>query len=650
MLRSIDLLRVLAIASASAGLGAACLPTIKSTFADSAYPTELETAPARNLELGLNAAVAPSLIVDFERPRDVARCLQLSAADPHVPLALWRFADCTSKSDDPTSCALELPWLGAREPDPASPAAAPWSVRGCVAELHSNHDRVRLLLGLMDAARAWHEFHSGMAGQSGVSGAPPAAHVPALAKTLVHAATLLNHDPAEHRQASPVLALSGGAANGAFVAGYLHGLLWTRERARLLANAAQRSAIDKYRFRAMVGSSVGSLLGLPLDLYFSDERPSPEQERALDACVADGGPPATTDPTRKLQNCALSKLRTDFIRNEWELLCARSGSVLQMTQPDFTSMLKFDPLEQRMLGPFFDAFGTILTGNAFTRTAMAIDLDQNVLVGLDERACRIEHMDRKRCLIEAVAASIVEPLFVPARPRVFSGLDLERGEPGTWFDGSLRSLNPALRAAVFGSGKVLAVNTSRAEGQASTPPKGAVPILLATTDTLGAGQRNWELAYARAYQRERARRACELGDRVGQPELCNALAPTANHGLFSVWVPDDIAPAALFAKGYTFDPLVMRGLLLWGEKEFLRTRHALLRWLGWCALSALEQPAVACPEAGVAPGFHELLVQRERAIDQELASLRKYANPETWKQHQLERKQLVERNLQTCKE
>ena len=202
-------------------------------------------------------------------------------------------------------------------------------------------------------------------------------------------------------------------------------------------------------------------------------------------------------------------------------------------------------------------------------------------------------------------ASIVEPVFVPARPTMYSGLQGPAGENGTWLDGSIRSLNPAARAATYTVGRVLAVNTHRAHGVPAPPPKGVLPLLLGTFDALGAGSRAWELRYARVYQQARKQLACELASRFADGVLCPESAPTpggpANDGLdgdlYDVWVPEDIAPSVLSAGGYTFDPVVMRGLFLWGQKEFFRSRRRILGWLGWCAIARLEDPRVACSSA-----------------------------------------------------
>ncbi|HOU90007.1 MAG TPA: hypothetical protein PLU22_03130, partial [Polyangiaceae bacterium] len=91
---------------------------------------------------------------------------------------------------------------------------------------------------------------------------------------------LLQADPAASRPAGappvtsfPTLALSGGAANGAFTAGYFHALLGLRLAAISgMAREAGRKLDAEYRFGTVAGTSVGSLVGLLIDLYFAPER------------------------------------------------------------------------------------------------------------------------------------------------------------------------------------------------------------------------------------------------------------------------------------------------------------------------------------------------------------------------------------------
>jgi hypothetical protein len=638
-----------AAASLASAALAGCIPSIKSTFAEASYPKEHVPVAPRAVALSVDAAVVPSLLVAYERPRQVARCLSAAADNEAALTGIFAYGDCLLDRGTPSSCAPRLPWIAT--------STTPWTLTGCPAGLSSHRDRMRFVLALAEAGAAVRAYEVASAGHSSAGKPAPKPLRAALARTLGHAAMILDRDAVAPRAAMlPAIALSGGAANGAFVAGYLHALFWARERALIHASAAEREAIAGYRFGSVFGSSVGSLIALPLDLYFATSRPLPAEERALDACIRAVKVPASGKPDRKLQDCALAKLETDFVKNEWELLCAQRGSILDLIGPDAESLLRFDPLEKGVIDPFFAALHRPLLANDFTRTAMAVDLRQHVLVGLDERACLIPGTDALRCLREGVLASIVEPVFVPARPSVYSGLQGPPGETGTWLDGSIRSLNPAARAATYTFGRVLAVNTHRAHGVPGPAPKGVLPLLLATFDALGAGSRAWELRYARVYQEARKQLACDLAVRFADGILCEepAAAPGSpsrdglDGDLYEVWVPEDIAPSALSAGGYTFDPVVMRGLFLWGQKEFLRSRRRLLGWLGWCAIARLEDSSVACRTGRTSPAFAAELRSLSDAIERELAGLGKYADPATWQRHLDERRELVEDRLETC--
>jgi hypothetical protein len=640
----------LAVAVWASASIAACIPSLKSTFAEASYPKENLPILPRALALSVDAAVVPSLMVAYERPRQVARCLSAAADDEAELARLFAYGDCLQGGGTAATCAARLPWVHA--------GAGAWMLTGCPAGLSSRHDRMRLVLALAEAATALRAYQINSAGQASAEKPAPKALRSALARTLGHAARVLDRDAVAPRAAAlPSIALSGGAANGAFVAGYLHGLLWTRERALIHGSPAERAIIAGYRFGSVFGSSVGSLIALPLDLYFSNSRLLPAEERALDACIQGAKVPGSGKADRKLQDCALAKLESDFVKNEWDLLCAQPGSVLDLLGPDAESLLRFDPLEQRVIGPFFLALHRPLLQNDFTRTALAVDLRQNLLVGLDERACLLPGMDALRCLREAVLASIIEPVFVPARPRVYSGFQGPGGEAGTWLDGSIRSLNPAGRAAMYTLGRVLAVNTHRAHGVPAAAPQGLLPLLLGTFDALGAGSRAWELRYARVYQQARRQLACELARRFADGVLCTEPHPVPggpaidalNADLYEVWVPEDIAPTVLSAGGYTFDPVVMRGLFLWGQKEFFRSRKSLLGWLGWCAISRLEDPRVACSTARTSQVFAAELKSRVDAVDRELMGFAKYADPGIWQRHVDERRELVEDRLETCR-
>ncbi len=119
----------------------------------------------------------------------------------------------------------------------------------------------------------------------------------------------------------------------------------------------------------------------------------------------------------------------------------------------------------------------------------------------------------------------------------------------------------------------------------------------------------------------------------------------------SVSVPDDIAPPNLFASGYTFDPLVMRGLFLWGERALLRSRQEVLNFLGWCAPLAVEKSGQRCEGVeGANPAFAKAIADLERKVSAEIDTYKKYESPSVWKQHLDERRSLVSHQLTTCKD
>jgi hypothetical protein len=92
----------------------------------------------------------------------------------------------------------------------------------------------------------------------------------------------------------------------------------------------------------------------------------------------------------------------------------------------------------------------------------------------------------------------------------------------------------------------------------------------------------------------------------------------------------------------------MRGLFLWGEREFFRSRRRILGWLGWCAIGRLEDPSVACSTSRISAAFATELKGRSEAVDRELSGLAKYADPTAWQRHVDERRELVEDRLETC--
>jgi hypothetical protein len=656
----------IALSTAIAATVTACIPSLKSTFVDGSYPKKIEPMPERDLLLGVDAAILPTTLVGYERSREVGACLGSIAGDPGVTAAFWAYGGCVAGGGTLASCGSKLPFVGAAptgsesvggatEADAAQGGAPhPELAFPCSTPPRSRVDAMRLALSLTDAAEALYAYHLSDAGQSGVDAPLPPALADAFQATLRHAARVLSATPVASTDPTlPTLSLSGGAANGAFVSGYVYALLWLRERAHLYATPEQAAALDGYRFGSVFSSSVGSLVSLALELYFSSGTPSSAQKAALEQCVADGGGPVTALPGRLWQDCALARLQSDFVKNEWDLLCAQSGSIVRLTEPDFAGVLRFDPLEQDIVAPFFGTFEDVVAHNDFTRTTVTAELRQHVLVGIDERACLGQGMPTGQCLVEGVMSSLVEPVFVPPRPRVFSGLRGPDGESGHWLDGGIHSMNPTSRAAAYSLGKVLSVNTLRAHGVPLPKLEGALPLILETMNEFAMAQRDWELDYAELFRDHRRSRACALGELVGRSELCpprnpHHLSPELDGEVLSVWVPDDIEPRRFVATGYTFDPLVMRGLFLWGKRELFESYHRVLSHLGWCGLEAMLDANVPCSVSGRSAALAADLAAHEKAVLDEIELLKQYGDDELWQEHTDERRGRVKKNLTVC--
>jgi hypothetical protein len=93
----------------------------------------------------------------------------------------------------------------------------------------------------------------------------------------------------------------------------------------------------------------------------------------------------------------------------------------------------------------------------------------------------------------------------------------------------------------------------------------------------------------------------------------------------------------------------MRGLFLWGQKEFFRSRERALSWLDWCTLLAMEGKTVDCPAPGASTRFAEEMKQRAAQIDASLTEYDKYESAHVWQMHVDHRRHVVEMRMGTCK-
>ncbi len=586
----------------------------KSVIADLSYGDDPRPQPTAKLEFQLFATLQYDVMGPWHDPVAVARCFEalppealhtigtavagtLNANEwaahawPAVDAALTPLAPCASLLTGPDG--VQLVW---------STAKAAGSIADFVNLTWLSSQRREETWGL--AAAALHR----------------------------HGRTLALTPPAQVAQNDlPVLALSGGAANGAFTAGFLYELLSTREAALATLPEADREAADaQSRFAAVVGTSVGAVLSQLLDFLWAEEGPlTPPQQAFLDACNADpldtalaaprtsstdcfsGGPaspfPTLPMPSSPRRTCALKMMLKYFAdSDETELLCAEPGSVtraLGFLGSPTLNLMRFDPLQNAPMSPMLENFGEAMSKNGLSRVTVAVEAQQSQLLGLDERACGAD--DKSWCLSSGVMASAVMPGFARPVTHAWSGFE-EKGECGVWFDGGMRSGLPVLRALSLSRGtpllstprpgaplRVLGLDTGRLTSNPMPAPAILVDVAMGALEQLYTQNGTGELSLAQT--------AAELRDTELQAlvDLMRpVLARSANQRLRAqdprvraLFVPSDVPDWIVVGAGYAFDRSVMRGLFLWG-RELARvqlTNQQLGQSLGWPLADAMQR-------------------------------------------------------------
>lgn len=606
-------LGVLVLLSLS-GCVAANLET-RDVIASLSYPENSPTLPSSKLEFQLYAALQLDVLSPWRDPAAAAKCLEALPAD-----GLRVLGESTSGARDAQEWAEHVV------------AALPTTLRpvGACAAVLDGPDGVQLAWSLAQAASTVNSFSAltWLSPQRRDETWPLA--VGALKR---HARLIAATPPALAAQGDlPVLALSGGAANGAFTAGFLYELLATREEALATLPVEQREAADQQsRFSAVVGTSVGAVQSELLDFLWAEEGPlTPEQQSYLDSCNAieahapkkpakkrdtgcfSGGPdtafPVLPAPSSPRRACALKLLVKYFAEaNETDLLCAEPGSVLRavgfLGTPTL-NLMRFDRLQQSPMNPMLDAFGAKLASNGLDRVTVSVEAQQSQLLGLDERACAAE--DRRWCLSSGVMASAVMPGFARPVTHAWSGFE-EKGECGVWFDGGMRSGLPVLRALSLSRGapvleaprgeaslRVLGLDTGRLTSSPSPAPKILVDVAMGALEQLYTQNGTSELSLAQtvAEQRDAELSALRALMVPTAPKFVRSAGPGAkNPRVRGLFVPSDVPDWIVVGAGYAFDPPVMRGLFLWG-REVARTQlmtQRLAQELGWPVAEAMQR-------------------------------------------------------------
>jgi hypothetical protein len=618
----------------------------RSAFAALTYGAEADAervVPKPALDFQLYAALQAEVLGPWKDPAAAARCLKsLTTAD------LRRIGQQLDSKPDPEAWALAA-WTATaslRTRDACSagfatdPAQLAWAI-GKVAGTSADFARLSWSMpppGRPDTRR--NETYE------------------AAVQALASHAEVLRQTPAVtlDRVDRPVLALGGGAANGAFSAGVLYELLSARELALDSADDATRTRwAHSSTFSAVVGTSVGALLAQLLEFTDLEAQPwSAAQQQFLDACAAyevrhgpsAEGPsscfrgyptarwPSAPPPRRAVAACALKLLERYFAdEDETTLMCAEPGSVARVVgflgKPR-VNFIRFDPLQRDVLDPLFQAFSTPMMENRLTRVVMSVETRQNQLVGLDERAC--DPRKGAACLTSGLVASFVLPLFARPVSHTWSGFAGRRGECGIWFDGGLRSQLPSAYALALSRPtpllpepsperprplRVLSVDNGRL-----TPMPAALPQRITDVAFNGLGQLTHQQAVAELVSAQAAalQRDLEMaallevssdagpapmpsaadagtleapGD--GAPIVMSIQARADLHARVArrtpgsgdtrvrgLYVPGDVQDWVVVGTGYSFDPVVMRGLFLAGRRAVReRMKGDLLDALQW---------------------------------------------------------------------
>ncbi|MDP2270107.1 MAG: patatin-like phospholipase family protein [Archangium sp.] len=589
--------------------------TNRPVFADLTYAADDRTPPSPKVEFQLYAELQLTVVGPWNDPRAAAQCLgSLAGAD------LQRIGSATSGARDATTWATAL-WA-----ELASLRTSP----ACTAGFTS--DPAQLAWALGKASGSAYDF----AELTWLSNTHKPATYDAAASALKRLARVLDATPANQAAQNdlPVLAMSGGAANGAFTAGLLYELLSAREEALSKLPAGDRAEADRAsRFSAVVGTSVGALLAQLLEFAMLDDSAlTPEQQAFVTACNAFtprpevkhsdlsgaktdcfSGWPNTPFPTvpaipgRPVQSCALKLLERYFSDvDEADLMCAEQGSVaraLGVFGRPRVNLIRFDPMQRAPLDPLIDLFHQQMHDNRLTRVVVSVETQQSQLVGLDERACG--GADSPKCLSAGLMASLVLPVFARPVSHVWSGFE-PAGECGVWVDGGLRSQLPAIRALSYSRPtpltggtalRVLAIDTGRLTPVATPPPRMIADMVFTTLEQYAAQQDLTELAFAQ--------RLAELRDEELTALLAQAAPVTplkrlsrpsaADQRVRGLYVPGDVPDWVVAGAGYSFDRYVMRGLFIWGRQVARRQLGAsgdLATRLGWPAPLPTEVAAI----------------------------------------------------------
>jgi predicted acylesterase/phospholipase RssA len=240
--------------------------------------------------------------------------------------------------------------------------------------------------------------------------------------------------------ARPVTAmvLSGGAANGAFSAGFVWRVLDIDSRCR--ATTCRNQRVD-----LVVGASAGSLVGAAVDLYYTKGLEKLGRQLIVDKFT-----------------CS-SNATLYCVQNEWDWHLAEH----------LKGIVRFDGLRKTLSEYIQPAMLT----NPLELVGVSVDLDSGDIHAESDQDPEdpIDVGGR----IDGIVASASEPFVAMPVASIGSG---KGGVRGTFVDGGLRSILPATEAVRRGAERVLVLSNSALDQEPIQPPEHALGVALRSLD------------------------------------------------------------------------------------------------------------------------------------------------------------------------
>jgi predicted acylesterase/phospholipase RssA len=417
-----------------------------------APPTEKPPPPVP-LEERIARMTYAHLADSYVDPPTVATWLRAVGQHPEAVVVLH---DClvgdseAAGTNEPslTHCYSDFPARG------VSHAYAPWGLPAAPRKIDPDKDpqTARTELDVERLVANGRALGSTLATLSLIRGehAPPGALTSGIGRGAETAARYIearrwHRDLKRH---STAIVMSGGAANGAFSAGFV----WRLMEVLALCRGASAAGCPDARIDLAVGTSAGALIGAVLDEWANPERATVAQDLLLDSYTC--------------------KVESDLycVNDEWDWKLAE----------DLRGVVRFDRVEELIRKNLTRA----ATQNPMEFVAVSVDLETGDIHAESDQDPQDEgpqggSTGPSERQVGNVMASIVEPVVaVPV-----DGLaGVASRVPGTFSDGGLRSNIALLEAVRRGAERVLVLGTGQMDPGPIRRPKNAVDILLRAID------------------------------------------------------------------------------------------------------------------------------------------------------------------------